>query len=87
MIVELAERGSAYIRYRLREAVAGVQLEVGGEGSEVLVDFNAAGDVIGIEIVDVNVLENVELARRFAIEHGMGFPRDIVAAARSASAV
>jgi uncharacterized protein YuzE len=85
MIVELAERGSAYIRYRLRDAVAGSQLEVGGEGSEVLVDFNAAGDVIGIEIVDVNVLENVELARAFAVEHRMPFPRDIVAAAQSAS--
>jgi len=47
---------------------------------------NEAGDVIGIEIVDVNVAESVELARAFAHERRLAFPRDIVAAARSASA-
>lgn len=40
MIVEIAERGSAYIRYRAGERVEGTTIEVGGEGSEVLADFN-----------------------------------------------
>jgi len=86
MIVELAERGSAYIRYRIGERPTRSTLEVGGAGSEVLADLNDSGDVIGIEIVDVNITENVERARAFAVERGLAFPRDVVAAARSASA-
>jgi uncharacterized protein YuzE len=86
MIVELAEPGSAYIRYRTGERPAGVTVEVGGEGSEVLADLNDSGAVIGIEIVDVNISESVERARAFAHEHGLSFPRDIVAAAQSAAA-
>jgi len=38
MILELAERGSAYIRYRTGERPVGATVEVGGEGSEVLAD-------------------------------------------------
>ncbi len=86
MIVELAERGSAYIRYRAGERPAGATVEVGGEGSEVLADVNDGGAVIGIEIVDVNIGESVRRARAFAEKHGLSFPRDIVAAARSAGA-
>jgi hypothetical protein len=85
MIVEIADRGSAYIRYRVGERVAEGQIEVGGEGSEVLADVNAAGDVIGIEIVDVAIAENVERARSYAAERGLRFPRDLVAAARGAT--
>jgi hypothetical protein len=86
MIVELSECGSAYIRYLIGELPAGPTVEVGGEGSEVLVDVNAVGATIGIEIVDVAVPENVQLAQRYAIEHGLPFPNDIVAAARSVAA-
>jgi uncharacterized protein YuzE len=83
MIVELAERGSAYIRYRVGDAVVGPQEEI---GSEVLIDRNADGQVIGIEIIDVMVAESVEDARRFAADAELDFPRDLVGAARSASA-
>jgi uncharacterized protein YuzE len=86
VIVELSDRGSVYIRYRVGELPVGDTLEVGGDATEVLADVNEAGDVIGIEIVDVNVAESVELARAFAHERRLAFPRDIVAAARSASA-
>jgi uncharacterized protein YuzE len=85
MIVELAERGSAYIRYLIGEPPVGPTIEVGGEGAEVLVDLNADGAPIGIEIVDVMVPENVRLAKKYAVEHGLPFPNDIVAAARSVS--
>ena len=85
MIVEIAERGSAYIRYRIDERVAGPTVEVGGEGSEVLADVNADDQVIGIEIVDVAVPESIERARAFARERGLPFPRDLVAAARASA--
>jgi len=86
MIVELADRGSAYIRYRIGERVAEPTVEVGGEGSEVLADVNASGEIVGIEIVDVAIPESVTRARAFALEHGLSFPRDILAAWRNASA-
>ncbi len=83
MIVELSERGSAYIRYRVGERVVEPQIEVGGEGAEVLADVNDADVVVGIEIVDVAVRENVERARAFAHERGLPFPRDLAGAARA----
>ena len=86
MIVELAERGSAYIRYRTGERVAEPTVEVSGEGSEVLADVNASGEIVGVEIVDVAVPESVTRAREFALEHGLSFPRDILTAWRNASA-
>ena len=86
MIVEFSERRSAYIRYLVGESPAGPTVEVGGEGSAVLVDVNAVGLTIGIEIVDVAVPENVRSAQRYAAEHGLPFPNDIVTAARSVAA-
>jgi uncharacterized protein YuzE len=86
MIVEIADRGSAYIRYRASDQPVATTIEVGGEGSEVLADVNDRDEIIGIEIVDVNVAESVDQARAFARERGLAFPRDIVAAAKSASA-
>ncbi|MEA2690512.1 MAG: hypothetical protein QOD51_3119 [Candidatus Eremiobacteraeota bacterium] len=53
-------------------------IEVGGEGSEVLADVDAAGRVVGIELVDASIPESVELARRFAAERGLEFPPNIV---------
>ena len=85
MIVELADRGSAYIRYRLEERPTGATLEVGGEGSEVLADVNATGDIIGIEIVDAAIAESVVLARTFAHERNLPFPIDLAGAARGAA--
>ena len=85
MIVEIADSGSAYIRYRVGERVAEGQIEVGGEGSEVLADVNGAGDLIGIEIVDVAIAESVERARSYTAGRGLRFPRDLVAAARGAT--
>lgn len=86
MIVEIAERGSAYIRYRIGDRVEGPTIEVGGEGSEVVADVNAADEIIGIEMVDVAVPGNVERARTFAQQRGLPFPRDLVSAARAAVA-
>ncbi len=85
MIVEIAERGSAYIRYRTGERVEGPTIEVGAEGSEVLADVNSADEVIGIEIVDVTISDNIARAGTFARDRGLPFPRDLVAAARGAT--
>jgi uncharacterized protein YuzE len=56
-------------------------IEVGEEGSDVLADVDAQGRIVGIEILDVNVPENIRLARRFAAEHGLEFPPGSVPAA------
>ncbi len=56
---------------------------VGGEDSEVLADVNDRGDIIGIEIVDVNVPESVQQARTFAAERGLEFPIDLLSASKS----
>jgi hypothetical protein len=85
MIVELSERGSAYVRYLVGDPPVGPAVEVGGEGSAVLVDLNAQGAPIGIEIVDVNIPENVLLAQQYATKHGLPFPKDIVTAAHNVS--
>jgi uncharacterized protein YuzE len=82
MIVELAGHGSAYIRYRVGDAIVSPQEEV---VAEVLVDRNTAGDVVGVEILDVGVDANVADARRFAADAGLPFPRDIAAALRAAA--
>jgi uncharacterized protein YuzE len=73
MNVDYTGNGMAYISYRPGRGVHKT-LEVGGEGSEVLADLNEAGEVLGIEIIDVNVPENVEVARRFAAERGLELP-------------
>ena len=56
-------------------------IEVGGEGSEVLADVDEDGRIVGIEILDVNIPENVALARRFAAERGLAFPPNAYPAA------
>jgi uncharacterized protein YuzE len=73
MIVENAGSGLVYISYRPGRGVYRT-LEVGGEGSEVLADLNEAGQVLGIEIIDTTIPENLDLARRFAAERGLDFP-------------
>jgi uncharacterized protein YuzE len=85
VVVEISDRGSAYIRYQASVTVHS-SIEVGGEGSEVVAAVDVAGHVIGIEIVDVSIEENVARARAHAAELALPFPRDIVAAARNVSA-
>lgn len=86
MVVELSTTGAAYIRYRVGERVEGDTIEIGGEGSEALADLNGTGDVIGIEIVDVNIAESIDRARAFAAERSLPFPHDIASAARGIAA-
>ena len=56
-------------------------IEVGGEGSDVLADLDSDGHIVGIEILDVNVADDVALARQFAEERGLAFPPNAVPAA------
>ncbi|MGP6157174.1 MAG: DUF2283 domain-containing protein [Vulcanimicrobiaceae bacterium] len=85
MNVELSSTGAAYIRYAT--SASACNLFVGGdEDSDVIVDLDDAGNVIGIEILDVTVQADIERARVFARERDLPFPRDLAAAARDLSA-
>ena len=78
MIVELGERGSAYLRYRLAEVAATEEV-----GLEVLVDRDVENHVIGIEIVDVAIGQSIDEARTFASVNHLDFPKDLGAAAKA----
>jgi uncharacterized protein YuzE len=85
MNVELSSTGAAYIRYDTTASVE--NFYVGGdESSDVIVDLDEHGTVIGIEIVNVAIAEDVAGARAFAAERGLPFPRDLAAAVRDVSA-
>ncbi len=79
MMAGEAESEPRYIGYAGGAVVE--TIEVGGEGSDVLADVDAEGRIVGIEILDVHVRENVERARRFADEHGLAFPPNALPAA------
>ena len=85
MNIELSSTGAAYIRYST--SASAENLYVGGdESSDVIVDLDDRGTVIGMEIVDVSIAEDVASARAFAVERGLPVPRDLAAAARDVSA-
>jgi uncharacterized protein YuzE len=67
--------GSAYVRYA-DDAVpfAGMRdLEPSGS---VAVDLGPAGEIIGIEIAFMDAAQ-LAIARQFARENGLAFPRDL----------
>ncbi len=85
MNIELSSTGAAYVRYSTSTSIE--NMYVGGdESSDVIVDLDDRGTVIGIEIVDVSVAADVARARVFAEERGLPFPRDLAAAVRDVSA-
>ena len=85
MNVELSSTGAAYIRYGTNESVENIYVG-GDESSDVIVDRDDRGTVVGIEIADVSITEDIARARAFAAERGLPFPRDLAAAVRDASA-
>jgi hypothetical protein len=56
----------------------------GDESSDVIVDLDEHGTVLGIEIVDVAIAKDVAVAR--AAERGLPFSGDLAAAAHDVSA-
>jgi uncharacterized protein YuzE len=85
MNIELSSTGAAYVRYGTGASVENIYVG-GDESSDVIVDLDEHGMVIGIEIVDVSIAEDVARARAFAVERGLPFPRDLAAAVRDVSA-
>jgi uncharacterized protein YuzE len=85
MNVELSSTGAAYIRYGTSASAANIYVG-GDESSDVIVDLDDRGTVVGIEIVDVSIADDVARARAFAVERGLPFPRDLAAAVRDVSA-
>jgi uncharacterized protein YuzE len=85
MNIELSSTGAAYIRYTTGISVDNIFVG-GDETSDVIVDIDECGGVVGIEIVDVYAQDDVARARAFAVERDLPFPRDLAAAARDVSA-
>ena len=74
--VEVRE-GAGYIRYLDDKTAQTVDLM---DSCSVAADMNAEHAVIGIEILDVASPEQLRIAQRFALKHGLGFPRDLTGA-------
>lgn len=68
---------SAYLSYS-NDAVAKT-LDLMASCS-VAADVSATGEVVGIEVLDITDRKQLEVAREFAREKGLGFPRDLAGA-------
>jgi len=79
MNVELSSNGTAYIRYSMADSVDNVYVG-GDDSSDVIVDIDAAGSVVGIELLNVSAEDDIASARAFAGDRGLPFPHDIAAA-------
>lgn len=66
------EVGSAYVKYR--QLPAGSRPTSTRLTEDVVVNFNAAGEVVGIEVIELRA-EAVEAAAAFAMQNGLDFPR------------
>jgi hypothetical protein len=69
--------GAGYVRYRDDEVASTIDLM---ESCSVAADVASNDDVIGIEILDIASDDQLEVAKRFALERGLGFPRDLAGA-------
>jgi len=67
-------KGAAYIRYRDDNVARTVDLI---PAASVAADLDHAGRIVGIEILDIASSTQVDIARRYATEHELAFPRDI----------
>jgi uncharacterized protein YuzE len=84
MIVEISSSGAAYIRYATGVSVSNVYVGE-GESADVIVDLDESSRVLGIELLDATSESDIALARAFALERSLPFPRDLAAAARDIS--
>ncbi len=84
MNVELSSSGAAYIRYAAGVSVSNAY--VGDEESaDVIVDLDGEDRVLGIELLDATSENDIALARAFARERSLPFPRALAAASRDIS--
>jgi uncharacterized protein YuzE len=65
---------AAYIEYAPALSVGTVDLT---ETGSVAYDVDAAGNVVGIEILGIDHLERIDIARVFAASRDLAFPRDL----------
>jgi uncharacterized protein YuzE len=65
---------AAYIEYAPALSVSTVDLTKTGS---VAYDVDEGGNVVGIEILGFDHLERVDIARVFAANHDLAFPRDL----------
>ena len=85
MNIELSSTGAAYRRYGAGASAENIYVG-GDESSDVIVDLDGRGTVIGSETVDVSIADDVARARALTLERGLPFPHDLAAAARDVSA-
>jgi uncharacterized protein YuzE len=71
--VDLAAH-AAYVKYASGASVSTVDLNDTGS---VAYDVDEAGTIVGIEVLEIQMPEQIALARKFVDEHGLAFPRDL----------
>lgn len=70
---------ATYVEYAPTTAVGTIDLT---ETGSVAYDVDAAGNVVGIEILGFDHPERVEIASAFAAGHDLAFPRDLTGRTR-----
>ena len=74
---------AAYVAYR--EVAPGESIRNQRLSDEVIVDYNANGDILGLELLGFDDAA-LDIARNFAAAHGMEFPADAFSSAARPSA-
>lgn len=65
---------AAYIKYSKSSSTETRDIV---EGGSVAYDLDDSGEIVGIEILWLDDVANIEAARTFAGRHGLAFPRDL----------
>ncbi len=68
------EVGAAYVKYAAGPSVSTIDL---AENGSVAYDVNAAGEIMGIDVLAIHLPEQIAIAQKFAAEHELAFPRDL----------
>ena len=68
------EAHAAYIKYTPGPSISTVDLNDTGS---VAYDIDSNGTIVGIEVLEIQLPEQIAIARKFADEHALAFPRDL----------
>ena len=68
------EARAAYVKYAPGPSVSTIDLNDTGS---VAYDVDANGTIVGIEVLEIQLPGQIEIARAFAETHDLAFPRDL----------
>jgi uncharacterized protein YuzE len=68
------EAHAAYVKYAPGRSVSTIDLN---DTSSVAYDVDADGTIVGIEVLEIQLPGQIEIAREFAEKHDLAFPRDL----------